>query len=101
MAENINPPAFPQLQPMDYHPNVQGMGLLEWFAGQALSGILQMQTAESILYRMKVAQETKSNVPEILAIEAWTMADAMMKTQHMDRTGLGATKGENDETLSL
>ncbi len=41
MAEPLNPPAFPSMQPLErWGDPFRGMDLRDWFAGQALGGMM-------------------------------------------------------------
>lgn len=62
-------PAFPsEVNPNPFNPQFNpGMSLRDWFAGQALAGIL--------------ADETFDAVPERIAATVYGIADAMLKAR--------------------
>jgi hypothetical protein len=67
MSEIDNPPAFPSTR-ITGQANIAGMSLRDWFAGQALAGILAGNHPI-----------TRGEAPtEDCAAAAYTMADAML-----------------------
>lgn len=64
-----NPPAFPHEDMHDVRP---GMTLRDWFAGQAMTGML----AHSTRYRPR--EGAPANWHEAIAEEAFQIADALL-----------------------
>ena len=76
-------PAFP-CQPKDAQGNPMGplecgMSLRDWFAGQALSGILSNQKIVESL--MQIAENHKSPWGNAISICAYQQADAMLEAR--------------------
>ena len=63
-----------------YVDQCEGMSLRDYFAGQALEGILAMASSESIMVEMS-NRATRGNikVSEVVAVKAYNFADAMIK----------------------
>jgi hypothetical protein len=66
MTEIDNPPAFP-IRDMNEHPGPLGLTMRDWFAGQALAGVLAIQATCPRTYS-----------PSKNAELAYEMADAML-----------------------
>jgi hypothetical protein len=69
-----NPPAFPNAS--DYLDNSYGMTLRDWFAGQALAGI--MANAHMIEALRSAAKVRGLDNHDAFGIAAMQMADAML-----------------------
>lgn len=71
--KNNGGPAFPAPSTYsahgDYEPREYGMNLRDWFAGQALAGILSGP--------MRITDENKRRMVE----DAWAIADGMLETR--------------------
>lgn len=68
---NNGGPAFPR-QPNEYISGHEGMTLRDWFAGQALSGLLTQSV-----------DAAEPEFPLIFASAAYEVADAMIKTREV------------------
>lgn len=90
MGERIEDggPAFPK--PLDPYPNAQGMesgsqgmSLRDWFAGQALAGLIAPLIAAdpAAIARAAVADGFTGRFPEYVAMRAYEQADAMLKAR--------------------
>ena len=73
MSNPTNPSAFPYAVPYDFHSVCAGMTLRDWFAGQALIGILASKTGIGI------------GVWEATAEYAYRHADAMLERREDPR----------------
>jgi hypothetical protein len=74
-------PAFP-LQSIgpDFNPGYHGMTLRDWFAGQALAGIMgDMERAWS-----EAKATRQASMPDFLAGAAYRYADAMIAARETD-----------------
>lgn len=71
MSAPMNPPAFPLAVPAGYEFADGGMSLRDWFAGQALSGM--MGNAD-----MPFAADAADVEPRQIAEAAYELADAML-----------------------
>ena len=76
MSAPNNPPAFPLSvnQLADSSPEAQGMSLRDWFAGQAMKGLL----AGVVHASEKIAESEGGSAEEVIARWAFEQADAML-----------------------
>lgn len=65
--KNNGGPAFPQMEPGSAYPNGTGMSLRDWFAGQAMTGLLAGAYSDTCRHNLR-------EVPD----EAYKVADAML-----------------------
>lgn len=72
-------PAFPT---SDFHPNLGGLTKREWFAGQALCGML---SNPQFLDGLTKCASQDSEVAPSIACAVWEIADAMI--DEIERTG--------------
>lgn len=63
---------------VEKHPDFGGMSLRHYFAGQALAGLAGNFSA---LARADIEMRTDVDVSEMLAVNAYAMADAMLAAQ--------------------
>jgi hypothetical protein len=68
MAQEDGGPAFPSFQ-RDYH----GMSIRDWFAGQALTGLMANPTP-----LIDTAGATVLRTPDVMASCSYKVADAML-----------------------
>ncbi len=67
-------PAFPQLEPNSAYFNATGMTLRDWFAGQALAGVIPTCNMEDI-------REDDKTKEMLFARKVYRIADAMLKAR--------------------
>lgn len=77
MADDNGGPAFPTTKPLEGwgDPN-QGMTLRDYFAGQALAG---MMAGEFHVYAADLAKDRGHSSTAVIAASAYEFADAMLK----------------------
>jgi hypothetical protein len=96
MSEKDGGPAFPHLKPMfrydgngiatEVAPELNGMSLRDWFAGQALAACIEVTSQQTELHRIRETAKAKK-IPEdqltltITAKMAYAYADAMLKAR--------------------
>jgi hypothetical protein len=80
MSDTRNPPAFPQqcADALDVGMVHEGMSLRDWFAGQALAGLIAAPSDTPWGY---VIASTKGIPPDVVAREAYVIADAMLRAR--------------------
>lgn len=86
--KNDGGPAFPRTRSTEYLSNssariesVGGMSLRDWFAGQALVGLLAHEDAERFQARLRVAKDENIRSNLLRARMSYELADAMLEAR--------------------
>jgi len=75
--EKIPEYAFPT--PVDYYHKSYGMTLRDYFAAKAMATMLPNYDIPSLFE--EILDEGDKSMPELIAIDAYVMADAMLKAR--------------------